>query len=77
MWDVNERTGPWPCEGLMPQCRGMPGQGSGSGKDSEQGEGEWDRGVWRGNEERGWHLKCKKRKCLIKKLKRKYRTKSA
>jgi hypothetical protein len=55
----------------------MPGQGSGSGKDSEQGEGEWDRGVWRGNEERGWHLKCKKRKCLIKKLKRKYRTKSA
>jgi hypothetical protein len=21
----NERRGPWSCEGLMPQCKGMPG----------------------------------------------------
>jgi hypothetical protein len=24
---INGRRGPWFCEGLMPQCRGMPGQG--------------------------------------------------
>ncbi|KRY62484.1 hypothetical protein T4D_1741, partial [Trichinella pseudospiralis] len=28
LWDINERRGPWSCEGSMPQCRGMPGQGS-------------------------------------------------
>ena len=27
-----ERRGPWPCEGSVPQCRGMPGQ---------RGEREW------------------------------------
>jgi hypothetical protein len=25
------RRGPWSCESLMPQCRGMPGRGGGSG----------------------------------------------
>ena len=35
--DINERRDPWSCETWMPQCRGMPGQGSGSGLVSEQG----------------------------------------
>jgi hypothetical protein len=29
--DINGRRGPWCWEGLMPQCRGMPGQWVGSG----------------------------------------------
>jgi hypothetical protein len=28
---ISGRRGPWSCEGSMPQCRGMPGQGVGSG----------------------------------------------
>jgi hypothetical protein len=28
---INGRRGPWSWEGLMPQCRGMPGQGGRSG----------------------------------------------
>jgi hypothetical protein len=40
LWDINERRGPWSCEGSMSQCRGMPGQGSGSGWVSEQGGGD-------------------------------------
>jgi hypothetical protein len=43
LWDINERRGPWSCEGLRPQCRGMPEQGSGSGWVGEQGKGAWDR----------------------------------
>ena len=31
------------CEGSMPQCREMPGQGSRSGWVGEQGEEGWDR----------------------------------
>jgi hypothetical protein len=27
----NGRGGPWSCEGLIPQCRGMPGLGGSSG----------------------------------------------
>ena len=27
MLDINERRGPWLCEGSMPPCRGMPGRG--------------------------------------------------
>jgi hypothetical protein len=27
MLDINGRIGPWSCEDLVPQCRGMPGQG--------------------------------------------------
>ena len=49
------RGGPWFCEGSMPQCRGMPGQGSRSGWVSEQEEKGWDRG----NEEKEYILKCK------------------
>jgi hypothetical protein len=41
--DINGRRGSWSCEGLMSQCRGMPGQGSGSGSIGEQREGRWDR----------------------------------
>jgi hypothetical protein len=29
--DINGRRGPWSCEDLIPQCKGMPGQGGGSG----------------------------------------------
>ena len=47
LWDINERRGPWPCEGSMPQCRGMPGQGSRSGWVSEQGEEGWEMGLFR------------------------------
>ena len=32
----------------MPQCRGMPAQGSGSEWVSEQGEGRWDGGLSEG-----------------------------
>ena len=48
-----------PVKGSMLQCRGMPGQGSRSGWVCDQGEGVCDRGFWRGNQERGQHLKCK------------------
>jgi len=27
--DINERRGPWPCEGSMHSCRGMPRWGDG------------------------------------------------
>jgi hypothetical protein len=44
----------------------MPGLGS--GWVGEQGDGEWDRGFSRGNQERG-HLKCKIKKISNKKIK--------
>jgi hypothetical protein len=53
LWGINERRSPWSCEGLMLQFRGMPEQGSGSGWVSEQGEREWDRGVFRGEMRKG------------------------
>ena len=38
----------WSCEGSMPQCKGMPGKGNGSGWVGEQGErdgiGDFQRG---------------------------------
>jgi hypothetical protein len=37
MLDINERRGPWSCDGSMSQCRGMPVHGSGSGRVSKQG----------------------------------------
>jgi hypothetical protein len=37
----------------MPQCRGIPRQGSGSGWVGKQGEGGWNRGFREGNQERG------------------------
>jgi hypothetical protein len=46
--DINGQRGPWSCEGSMPQCRGMTGQGSGSGWVGEQGEGGRDRGFSEG-----------------------------
>ena len=53
LWDISERRGPWPCEGSMPQCREMPGQGSRSGWDGEQGEGGCDRKVFGGEMRKG------------------------
>jgi hypothetical protein len=40
-------------EGLMPQCRGMPGPGSRSGWVGEQGEGGRDRGFSEGKPRKG------------------------
>jgi hypothetical protein len=37
----------------MPQCRGMPGPGSGSGWVGEQGGGEGDSGVLEGKPRKG------------------------
>jgi hypothetical protein len=45
--------GHWSCEGLMPQCRVMPGQTSGSGWVGEQREGDGIGGFGRGNKEMG------------------------
>jgi hypothetical protein len=41
---ISGRRGPRSCEGSMPQCRGMPGPGSGSGWVGEQGEAGGDSG---------------------------------
>ena len=41
---IDRRRGPWSCEGSMPQCRGMPGPGSGSGWVGELGKPGEDRG---------------------------------
>ena len=51
--DINERRGPWSCEGLILQCRGMPGQGSRSGWVGEQGEGGWEGGFLEGKPGKG------------------------
>ena len=46
---ISGRRGPWSCEGLMPQCRGMPAQGGerewlgGGSILIEAGVGAWDR----------------------------------
>jgi hypothetical protein len=45
---INGSRGPWSCEGLKPQCRGIPGQRSGSGWVGVQREGGWDRGFLEG-----------------------------
>jgi hypothetical protein len=42
--DFNGRRDPCSCEGLMPQCRRISGQGSQCRLVGEQREGEWDRG---------------------------------
>ena len=42
-----------PCEGSLPQYRGMPGSGSGSGWFGEQGEREGIGGFQRVNQEEG------------------------
>jgi hypothetical protein len=57
IWECYETLrmwrGPWSCEGSMPQCRGMPGQGSGSGWVGEQGEGGGRRGFLEGKPGKG------------------------
>jgi hypothetical protein len=40
---INGRRGPWSYEGLMPQCKGMPGPGSRNWCVGEQEEKRWDR----------------------------------
>jgi hypothetical protein len=56
---INGRGGPWSCEGLMPQCRRMPGGGGRRGwVDGEtlsykQGEGRWNRGGCKGETRKG------------------------
>jgi hypothetical protein len=62
--DISGRRGPWSCEGSMPQCSEMPGQGSRSGRDGEQGKRGWDRGfserkLGKGITRKGCFLKCK------------------
>ena len=54
MSDINGRRDPWSCEGLMPQSRGIQGQGGRSGWVGEhphrsRGMGNGIRGFWRGN----------------------------
>ena len=44
---------PWSYEGSMPQCRGMPGPGSGSGWVVEQGYWGVDRGFSEGETRKG------------------------
>ena len=46
----------------MPQCRGKPGQGSGSEWVGEKGNWEWDKGFSEGKQAKVIHLKYKKRK---------------
>jgi hypothetical protein len=50
--NVSGRRGPWFCEGLIPRCRGIPGQGSRSGYVAEKRE-DGIREFGRQNEERG------------------------
>jgi hypothetical protein len=45
---INGRRGPWSCEYFLPQCRGIPGPGSGSGWVGEQGDGGGDRELLEG-----------------------------
>jgi hypothetical protein len=42
---ISGRRGAWYCKDHMPQYRGMPGPGSGSGWVGEQGRGRVE-GVW-------------------------------
>ena len=59
------RRGPWFCEGLMLQCRGIPGWGGGSGwifggtSSLKQVEGQGNGGFWKGKQKKEQHLKCK------------------
>jgi hypothetical protein len=54
--DIRGRRSPWSCEELMPQCRGIPGQGSRNGWVSEQGEGGCDRVVFREEMRKGYNI---------------------
>jgi hypothetical protein len=46
--DINAMKEPWSCEDSIPQCRGMPGQGSRSERIVDQGEEGWYRGLVEG-----------------------------
>ena len=48
MSDISGRRGPLCCEGLISQCKGMPGPGRGSGWVGEQEERGWDKEFWEG-----------------------------
>jgi hypothetical protein len=50
---INGRRGPWSYEDLMPQCRGMPGWGEGSGLVGEHPKSR-GRGDEIGDFQRGW-----------------------
>jgi hypothetical protein len=52
LWDINERRGPWPCEGLISQCRQMPNRESGVGRLVSRKEG-CDSRVFRGKMKKG------------------------
>ena len=45
---INRKKGPWSCEGLMPQCRGMSGPESRSEWVGEEKEWGGDRGFSEG-----------------------------
>jgi hypothetical protein len=51
--DINVRSGPWSCEGSMPQCSRIPGQGSRSGWVGKQGDKGWDEGFSEGKPGKG------------------------
>jgi hypothetical protein len=56
--DINQQRGSWSFEGYMPQCKGMPGWGSGSGLVGEhfhriRGRQQEIGGFQRGNQKRG------------------------
>jgi hypothetical protein len=40
LWDISGKRDPWSCDGSMPQCRAMPGRGSGSGWVVSRGRGD-------------------------------------
>jgi hypothetical protein len=66
---INGRRGPWFCEGSISNVGECQGQEVGVGGLVSRGRWEDIRGFQRGNQERESHLKCNKRKYLIKKKK--------
>jgi hypothetical protein len=59
--DINGRGDPWSCGGLVPQHRGMLERWGRSGNTLI---GKWERmdgmaGLWRGNREGIYHMRCK------------------
>jgi hypothetical protein len=59
----NGKRGPWSCEGLVLQYRGMPGQEMGVGglrsRGRMEGVGDFQRGFSEGKLGKGITLKCK------------------
>ena len=49
MWDINERRDPWSCEDSIPQYKYQDRDAGVGGLVSRRmGDGEWDKGVFRG-----------------------------